>query len=335
MAKTNKELRSDFAKQMLDKRRERNEQINQINKLPISDELKEQNRKAIMENFEKQVDEMKNDHWYMESKKTYVEEKEAKNRVAKSKKAKEALIKEYEEKLAKADADITESEKQYEEAQLLHRWKVEKESGLENPEIPDDLKNYRKAWENAMFSISEENKEKIIKTVDKISVKIDEDLDGSRLVEFKLGDKMYKILDPKLENHTDGEYRHRVSYNSITEVNRDAVKFNWMRWDNVDDWENQKLKEYVKEKQGEWLHIPEIWEMWDLLEELWKKAGLDSRGDQIAMLMYLSGMDWTYWLGNAFGGARGYIDCHVAGGSRDIADTRYDHSASLCMISSN
>ena len=57
----------------------------------------------------------------MESKKTYVEEKEAKNRVAESKKAKEALIKEYEEKLAKADADITESEKQYEEAQLLHR----------------------------------------------------------------------------------------------------------------------------------------------------------------------------------------------------------------------
>ena len=62
MAKTNKELRSDFAKQMLDKRRERNEQINQINKLPISDELKEQNRKAIMENFEKQIDEMKNAH---------------------------------------------------------------------------------------------------------------------------------------------------------------------------------------------------------------------------------------------------------------------------------
>ena len=60
MAKTNKELRSDFAKQMLDKHRERNEKINQINKLPISDELKEQNRKAIMENFEKQVDEMKN-----------------------------------------------------------------------------------------------------------------------------------------------------------------------------------------------------------------------------------------------------------------------------------
>ena len=60
MAKTNKELRSDFAKQMLDKHRERNEQINQINKLPISEELKEQNRKAIMEVFEKQVDEMKN-----------------------------------------------------------------------------------------------------------------------------------------------------------------------------------------------------------------------------------------------------------------------------------
>ena len=296
MAKTNKELRSDFAKQMLDKRRERNEQINQINKLPISDELKEQNRKAIMENFEKQVDEMKNAPWYMESKKTYVEEKEAKNRVAESKKAKEALVEEYEEKLAKADADITESEKQYEEAQLLHRWKVEKENGLENVEIPDDLKNYREARKEKIKYVTGENKERIIKAVDKIPVKVKRDSDGSRLIEFKFGEKTYKILDPRLENHTDDRYKHHTNYDVVTKLDSDDVKLWWMRWDAIESWKNEKLKEYVKQKETEWLHIPKIEEMRDLLWKLWNSANLHNEDDQVAMFMYLTGMFWWYWL---------------------------------------
>ena len=69
-----------------------------------------------------------------------------------------------------------------------------------------------------------------------------------------------------------------------------------MMWDNVDEWRNKKLKEYVKEKQREWLHIPKIEEMEGLLSELWGEADLSFKQDQIAMLMYLSGMAWWYWL---------------------------------------
>ena len=59
MAKTNREFRSDIAREMLDKRKERDEQLRQIDKLPIPKELKEMNRKAIMDNFYAEIDEIK------------------------------------------------------------------------------------------------------------------------------------------------------------------------------------------------------------------------------------------------------------------------------------
>ena len=37
MTKTNREFRSDLAREMRDKRKERNEQLRQIDKLPISE----------------------------------------------------------------------------------------------------------------------------------------------------------------------------------------------------------------------------------------------------------------------------------------------------------
>jgi hypothetical protein len=36
----------------------------------------------------------------------------------------------------------------------------------------------------------------------------------------------------------------------------------------VNDWKNQKLKEYVKERQSEKFHIPKIEEVRSLLNEL-------------------------------------------------------------------
>ena len=64
-----------------------------------------------------------------------------------------------------------------------------------------------------------------------------------------------------------------------------------MQLDNVDDWENKKLADYVKEKQKELLHIPSENEMKKLLAELGKQINSDELSDQIAMLMYLTGMD--------------------------------------------
>lgn len=324
MAKTNKETRSDFSKEMRDNYNERNEQLSQIDKLPISEELKEQSRRAIIENFEKQMDEIKSKPWYQDANETHIEEIQAKNR------------------LNKARQELKNAEKSYEEAQVAHRGKVENrmlENDAENTiEIPEDLKNYRKAWKEKIRDISEENKEKIIKVADKIPVKVEIDSDGSRLIEFNLWGKTRKILDPELEAHSDSEYF--VNYNDTTWTYK-WVELWWMIWDDVDWWKNQKLKEYVREKQWEWLHIAKIEEMVSILKEFRKEVGLDDVKDQIAMLMYLTGMDWNYrlsmwssfWSGSEE--SRYILCCYDNKRLYDYVEKHFsDNVASLCMIAS-
>jgi hypothetical protein len=71
----------------------------------------------------------------------------------------------------------------------------------------------------------DQNKKDIIKdVVEKIPVRLDVDSDGSRLIEFQLNNKTYKILDPKLNNHTDDEYKIHARYESISQIDKDFVK---------------------------------------------------------------------------------------------------------------
>lgn len=209
---------------------------------------------------------------------------------------------------------------------------------LKTLEVPQKLKDFREKWEEWINDIDNASKEKIIKAVENIPVKVETESDGSRLIEFKLWNKTYKILDPRLENHTDDKYRYTPDYNSITHINHDYVRLWWMRWDDVENWENKKLKEYVKEKQWEWLHIAKIEEMKAILNELWKEANLKDVSDKIAMLMYLTWMDWWYRLSmwdheysNSQADSRSVLECN--GDYRnfyfDILGSNY---ASLCMI---
>lgn len=199
-------------------------------------------------------------------------------------------------------------------------------------DIPQELKDYREAWKNKKRFIDNEAKEKIIKVVDKIPVKVEIDSDGSRLVEFKLWNKTYKILDPRLKIHSDDEYFRDAEYIFITKRN-EWVELSWMWWDDVDAWENQKLKKYVKEKQRKWLYIPKIEEMENILAELWEVAELDKESDQIAMLMYLTWMDWDYWLSMEW-----FRDSRFSLMCRDnncwfSCEEFDDDYANLCMIS--
>ncbi len=216
-------------------------------------------------------------------------------------------------------------------------WIVDKEWTWEVFDIPEELKEYREKWKEKIENISDESKEKIIKAAENIEVKVNVDSDWSRLVEFKLRGKTCKILDPRLEDHTDDEYRVHYKSSSITEIETDTVKLRWMVWDNVDEWENEKLKEYVKKKEREWLHIPKIEEMKDLLGELWKQSDLTDQNDQIAMLMYLTWMEWDYWLSmwdykkSWSENLRSLLHCRVAYRNFDDNDL-YNSYASLCMI---
>lgn len=171
----------------------------------------------------------------------------------------------------------------------LQREKEEKERILE------EMKNYREAWREKIEGISYVNKEKIIKATKKIPVKIEKDSDGSRLIEFKLWDKTYKILDPKLKTHTDDEYSYSTNWNKSDEYD-ELVEWRWMIGDDINQRENQKLKEYVHEKMEKWLHVVGRWDVYLILQELGKLADISEESDQMAMLMYLTCMDWKYYL---------------------------------------
>jgi len=156
---------------------------------------------------------------------------------------------------------------------------------------------YRKLREEKV-RLDEKTKSKIIKVADKIPVKVNTDADGSRLIEFQIEDKIYKILDPILDNHTDSDYdySHRVQDpDNITKIRRRQVYSVWMKW-GLDGWANKPLSDYVKQKEKEWLHLAKIEEVESLLKTLWRMAGIDGTDAKVAMLAYLIGIDWWYWL---------------------------------------
>ena len=203
-------------------------------------------------------------------------------------------------------------------------------------EIPQELEDFRKKWEEKIKWIDDKSKEKIVEAAETIPVKVETESDGSRLIEFKLWNKTWKILDPKLKTHSDDEYFVNKEYTFIRE--RDEwVKLWWMMWDDVSNWENKKLAKYVKEKEKEWLHIAKIEEMKAILTEIWESAGLDGESDQIAMLMYLTGMDWWYWLSmwdnESSGSPNSRSELHCHGNNRWFScDNDDDSVSSLCMI---
>ena len=143
---TNKEILSKFVAEMRVAKNAKNENLAKIDEMGLPASVAQQAKEAIRKNFVDKLEEIKSKPWYAEVKQTHAEEIKAKIELSKSKKEKERLQKEYEEALKKADADISDKNKVYEDAQIAHRWKVEELS-------ENDAEN---VWE-----FSQEKKEKL------------------------------------------------------------------------------------------------------------------------------------------------------------------------------
>lgn len=338
---TNKEFRSDLAKEMRDKYKKRNEQLEQIDKLPITKETKESARKDIMDNFNQEMEEMKTRPGYAEARQTHLAEIQAKIKLAKSKKEKERLQKEYEEKLAKADEDIAKSKKGYEDAQIAHnRWKIEQKTAenkenIENIEIPQKLKDFREKWKKNI-NLDEDIKKKIIDAVNTIQKWAREEPDWSIWVKFELWWEAYKTLDVNVAKHSDKKYLTSYKYNW---QEKNEVKLWWMRWDDTSQRKNRTLADYVdSEKNKRGIEIKTVEIQKDLISKLWDEAGLTDMGDKIAMWMYLTWNYWYYWWtmwnhekSNPAGGSRSRLCCLDFGRYFFCRDDDGNH-ASLCMI---
>ena len=166
---------------------------------------------------------------------------------------------------------------------------------LDVSNVPWWLKDYREVWEKKMKFLSDEKKEAIIEAAKTIELDAEKEReDGSRLIKFKIDGKLYRILDVDLKTHTDERYAILGKWD-VTWRRKTEVKLWWMRWNNIDMWKNGKLKTYIKrERDKEWLHLWDEADLKNLLSKLWERAGLSDKWDQIAMLMYLTGMEWRY-----------------------------------------
>ena len=204
-------------------------------------------------------------------------------------------------------------------------------------EPEEKLKHYQDGWEEKIEWISDECKEKIIKASKKIKVKVYMDNDGSRLIVMKLNNKIIKILDPNLENHSDDVVWCDNNGSYLVDI--------YSMVGNVDSWDNWKLKEYVNKVKNDivWLHIPGIEEIREVLFEISNIAWLDWDkywNESIAMLMYLTGLSWKYWVKSESRESQGEYIRHVClsilscyANYRGFDSHEYSRYINLLMIS--
>ena len=216
---------------------------------------------------------------------------------------------------------------QYEEKEgLKNEWP--KEEPALDFEVPQNLQSFRELWKEKIHGIDDEIKENIIKASKQIPVKVEKDAEGNKLIEFSLNWKKYRILDANLEMHSDWQYYKESSYESTIYK---VISSEWMIWNEIENWENEELREFVKEQESKWWHMPTMEEMKNLARELWILVKAKNRGDGIAMLMYLTGMNWWYRLSSIFWEkSRCKLICNANSRNIDFFDT--ESYAGLCMM---
>lgn len=275
MAKTNKEFRSDLAKEMFDKLNQRNEQLEKIEKSPYSEWLKEQKRKEIMENFEREIDNMKKRPWYEEAKQTHIDEIKAKHSLDTARERRNRLWQEkerLERELRRADDDMFYRRQEYNESQINHGWELENDSFVPEWIEENRIKRRESEYLDEKWENQSAKKVKMMELMDKLPVRREkEDVESygfafGNNAEFRLGNKKYKISLPE-------------SYINC-----------WVTFTDLNEVEDERVNEYLKEKEWEWFHLPKKEQIESILQELGKIINTDKESDEIAMLSYLLGM---------------------------------------------
>lgn len=147
MENSSKTLRDTLALQMREKLKERNHQLEQAEMSIFSDKLKEMMRLEIMRNFKKEIDKIMKTQWYDRARQAHLEVNRAKRNLNRAILEKENLLQEYKEKLAKADENIVESQKMYEEAEMKYKWEIQ-DSNIDTWKVIDNNINIKNNLHN-------------------------------------------------------------------------------------------------------------------------------------------------------------------------------------------
>lgn len=176
-------------------------------------------------------------------------------------------------------------------------------SGVEKKEVSGIISEYRKVWKDKI-QIDPLVKEKILSAVKNIPLTVKQDDNGNVFIDMEIWDYFCEFEDINLEKESDERHIgkwwdmwdewpwlwYKVDFHSIP-------KKDLTTWVN-----NIKLAEYVYNQMKEkWLSIPDEETQKTILDELWKIADLDEDSEKIAMWMYLTWINWEYWLSNDSG----------------------------------
>lgn len=163
------------------------------------------------------------------------------------------------------------------------------EKQITNLFIIPKLRKQREKRKKQMNFMDDEIKKKIIKTSEKIPMDIKK-MDWNTVFEISLWWKKYSIMNVNLNRHA-GWY---VEERWISHKRHGEIVFHEIN--NNPNEKNLKFDKYLKSQEEIWFFMPSEDSVRDILWELWKQAGLDNEKNEIAMLMYLIGIEWNYWL---------------------------------------
>lgn len=161
--------------------------------------------------------------------------------------------------------------------------------------LPDRLSEYRSLWKQKIRWVSPETKEKIIKAAENIKCEVKTLENWARDIHLQFWKhwwtNLYFTEYPLNSSNVLWKYAKKGA-NPITWWYSTNVNLAWIEWPNPDDWEDYKIKEYLNYENK----IPTIEWIRSVFNILWNFVGLHEEREQIALMMYLTGMEWIYWL---------------------------------------
>lgn len=153
------------------------------------------------------------------------------------------------------------------------------------------LKKQRERREKEMNFLAVDVKKRIIETSKKIPMEVNK-VDWNTVFEISLWWKKYSIMDVNLNRHAGAYVEKRPLY-------KQHKRHGEIEWHEINANLNEKnleFDEYLKSQEEKWFFMPSEDLIRSILWRLWEKANLDNESDEIAMLMYLIGIEWEYWL---------------------------------------
>lgn len=174
------------------------------------------------------------------------------------------------------------------------------------------IKKYHKKWESRIKFIDDDAKERIIEAAKIIPIEIRDDWEWNTIFEINLWWEKYSIKVVNTKKHAEPDPTYWWGKSPHRKYSKE-IYGDHIRWKDINKWRDKKIATYIKKQEEKWFVRPSKEMVRDLLQKLWEKANLNKDSDEIAMLMYLLGIEWDYWLLQEWENSLSQLECWFDG----------------------